>query len=55
MQRIREKRPGLPGIAISGFTLDEDVRRSLDAGFRAHLIKPIDFRTLETAIRDVVA
>ena len=34
---------------------DEDVRRSLEAGFLEHLVKPIDFPSLEAAIRRVAA
>jgi CheY-like chemotaxis protein len=43
----------IPGIALSGFGMDEDVRRSRDAGFAEHLIKPIDFPSLDQAIRRV--
>jgi CheY-like chemotaxis protein len=32
---------------LSGFGMEEDVRRSLDAGFEHHLTKPIDFQELE--------
>ena len=41
------------GIALSGFGSSEDVRQSLAAGFAEHLIKPVDFRRLEQAIRKV--
>ena len=43
-----------PGIALSGYGMDEDVRRSHEAGFRAHLVKPIDFKQLERALEDLV-
>jgi signal transduction histidine kinase/DNA-binding response OmpR family regulator len=33
-------------IALSGYGQDEDRRRSRDAGFDAHLIKPVDFAHL---------
>lgn len=39
------------GIALSGFGMDEDVRRSREAGFEEHLTKPVNFRVLEAAIR----
>lgn len=45
---------GLPGIAISGYGMEEDVRQSLEAGFRQHLTKPVTLQRLETAIREVV-
>ena len=53
MRRIRE-RAVVPGIALTGFGREEDVRKSLDAGFTAHLTKPIDFDRLEALIREVM-
>ena len=41
---------GIPGIAISGFGNDQDIERSLQAGFFEHLIKPIKLDNLEAAI-----
>jgi CheY-like chemotaxis protein len=35
--------------------MDEDVRRSREAGFTEHLVKPIDMQQLLAAIRRVVA
>ncbi|HEX2973256.1 MAG TPA: PAS domain S-box protein [Tepidisphaeraceae bacterium] len=46
VQRIRPTK----GIAISGYGMEEDVRRSLVVGFAEHLIKPITFEGLEAAI-----
>ena len=34
--------------------MEEDIRRSREAGFAAHLTKPIDFAKLEAVIRQVV-
>ena len=45
----------IPGIALSGYGMDDDLRRSREAGFVEHLIKPIDFLALEAAIGRVVA
>jgi signal transduction histidine kinase/ActR/RegA family two-component response regulator len=45
----------LIGIALSGYGMEEDVRRSRDAGFHRHLTKPIDLRSLEEAIRETVS
>ncbi len=42
-------------IAVSGFGMKEDIQRSLEAGFAAHLIKPIGFKELEATIRQVLA
>ena len=38
------------GIAMSGLTSPEDQQNSRDAGFAAHLAKPIDFMKLQDAI-----
>src|SRR5262249_14958938 len=47
---------GVPaGIALSGFGMATDLRKSEEAGFSAHLIKPVDFATLEAAIRRVAS
>jgi CheY-like chemotaxis protein len=43
----------LPAIAISGSVYDEDVARSLEAGFAAHLAKPFDEENLMKAVRQV--
>ncbi|GAC1470952.1 MAG: hypothetical protein NVSMB9_16600 [Isosphaeraceae bacterium] len=54
MKQIR-RRSGARGIALSGYGMEEDLRRSQDAGFVEHLTKPIDFAKLEAAIQRVVA
>jgi CheY-like chemotaxis protein len=45
------KSSGVKAIAISGFGTDEDLRKSRDAGFDEHIIKPISFEALETVIQ----
>ncbi len=42
-----------PSIALSGFGMPEDVRRMTDAGFSAHLIKPIKLDQLFVLIHEV--
>jgi len=42
-----------PAIALTGFGMQEDIRLSREAGFAAHLTKPIDFAKLVTTIRQV--
>jgi CheY-like chemotaxis protein len=54
MRRLRE-RHGLAGIAVTGYGMEEDVRRSREAGFVDHLVKPITFQRLESAIEKFVA
>jgi PAS domain S-box-containing protein len=43
-------RKEIRGIAISGLGQEEDLRRSREAGFEMHLVKPINFPTLKEAI-----
>jgi CheY-like chemotaxis protein len=52
MRQLRE-RYALKGIAMSGFGMDEDVRKSREAGFSDHLVKPVQVAQLEQAIHRV--
>jgi CheY-like chemotaxis protein len=54
MTTLREKYL-VPGIALSGFGMEDDIRRSEAAGFAKHLTKPVDFERLVEAIRQVLA
>jgi signal transduction histidine kinase len=46
---------GLRGIALSGYGMEEDVRRAHEAGFLRHLTKPVEFGSLLTTLREVLA
>ena len=46
MRELRD-RYGLQGIAVSGFGMEEDLRRSRESGFREHLVKPVDIEKLK--------
>ena len=46
---------GLRGIALSGYGTDEDLARTRNAGFIAHLVKPIDFNRLNRVLEQVPA
>ena len=46
---------GIPGIAISGFGMNGDIEKSIDAGFAEHLVKPVKMENLEAAIDRVMA
>jgi CheY-like chemotaxis protein len=37
-------------IALTGWGLDDDVRRAHDAGFDRHLLKPVDIAPLQEAL-----
>ena len=39
-----------PAIALSGYGTDADIQRSLDAGFRDHLVKPVNLQLLERCV-----
>jgi signal transduction histidine kinase/ActR/RegA family two-component response regulator len=54
MLELRE-RYGLDGIAVSGYGMDEDLKRSREAGFREHLVKPVGLEDLKEAIARVHA
>jgi two-component system CheB/CheR fusion protein len=49
IERLTTRGP-VNAIAISGFGSEEDVRRSLEAGFREHLTKPITLHHLHDVI-----
>ncbi|WP_395748828.1 ATP-binding protein [Prosthecobacter sp.] len=53
MSQIRE-RFGLPGIALSGYGMEADLRKSSAAGFAAHLVKPIELARLREVIASVM-
>jgi signal transduction histidine kinase/CheY-like chemotaxis protein len=50
---LRTRRP-IRGIAISGFGMDADIGKSLEAGFSEHLVKPVKLEKLEAAIARVM-
>lgn len=40
-------------IALTGYGMEDDIRRSREAGFTAHLTRPIDFTKREAMIHQV--
>ena len=54
MRDLRD-RYGLRGIALTGFGMEEDIRRSREAGFVDHLVKPITFDRLASAVEKFFA
>jgi signal transduction histidine kinase len=54
MRQIRA-RFGIPGIALSGYGMEEDISHSRDAGFLDHIVKPVNLDHLKAAIHRVVA
>ena len=47
---LRRLKPGLQGIAMSGYGMEEDLQRSRTAGFTTHLVKPVSIAALEKAL-----
>jgi PAS domain S-box-containing protein len=52
MRAIRE-RHGIPGVALSGYGMEEDVRRGREAGFVDHVVKPVNLQQLESVLARV--
>jgi len=56
MERLGENGAPLPpAIAMSGFGMENDLERSLEAGFSEHLTKPVEFLALHQAISRLAA
>jgi CheY-like chemotaxis protein len=59
-QMMRELRSGelrdsrIPALALTAFARSEDRKRSLQAGFQAHLAKPFDVGELVLLVADLV-
>jgi PAS domain S-box-containing protein len=53
LMRALRDRYGLPGIALSGYGMEEDVAKSHESGFAVHITKPVSLDTLRAAIRRV--
>jgi len=54
IRQLREKGHNLPGIALSGYGMQEDIERSRAAGFLVHVIKPVSPQQLRTAIDQLI-
>jgi signal transduction histidine kinase/ActR/RegA family two-component response regulator len=50
MEKLRNDRP-IFGIALTGFGMEEDLRRSYEVGFNHHLVKPVDLNRLDALIQ----
>jgi signal transduction histidine kinase/response regulator RpfG family c-di-GMP phosphodiesterase len=40
------------GIALTGFGMEDDVRKSRAVGFREHLVKPVDLNKLDSVLQE---
>jgi len=53
VKELKAISPKMPALAVSGYGTQEDVEKSLAAGFEIHLTKPLRFAALEKAIADL--
>ncbi|HLX06330.1 MAG TPA: ATP-binding protein [Thermoanaerobaculia bacterium] len=51
MRALAGRRPGLVGIALSGYGMTADIAQSREAGFALHLVKPVTLEALAEAVR----
>lgn len=52
LMRELHDRFGLPGVALSGYGMENDVENSRAAGFRHHLTKPVSFDRLRAVVAE---
>ena len=52
MRHLKRDHP-IPGIALSGYGMAEDIQNSISAGFSRHMTKPVDWQELKNAIQKV--
>jgi CheY-like chemotaxis protein len=55
IRQLRQRGHKFPGIALSGYGQEEDIRLSRDAGIAAHLTKPASREAVVEAIFSVAA
>jgi two-component system CheB/CheR fusion protein len=53
MKQLRD-RHGIKGIALSGYGMDQDQRRSREVGFLDHVVKPVNVSQLVAVIQRIV-
>ncbi len=54
LMRQLKSRYGMRGVALSGYGMEEDMAQSRQAGFEAHLTKPVNVHVLEATVRRLV-
>jgi len=56
MRQVRTRCHGeIKGICLTGFGMEEDMRQSREAGFLAHLTKPVSLQELDAVLQRVLA
>jgi CheY-like chemotaxis protein len=55
MREVRDRfGDKVAAIALSGYGYEDDINKSMAAGFDKHVTKPVSFQRLENAIREIV-
>jgi DNA-binding response OmpR family regulator len=54
INQLNERSP-VKGLALSGFGMEDDIKRSIEAGFAEHLIKPVSYQKLREAIQRLLS
>jgi CheY-like chemotaxis protein len=55
LMRDLASRQAMPGIALSGYGMKDDILDSMAAGFSRHMTKPVDWQELKLAIQKIAA
>jgi len=50
VRALKAENPGLRAIALSGYGTDDDIQKSVVAGFSKHLTKPVNFQDLRRVL-----
>jgi CheY-like chemotaxis protein len=53
MKHLRQQKYATPGVALTGYGMEDDLSRSRDVGFAAHVVKPVDMVQLQSVIQRV--
>jgi CheY-like chemotaxis protein len=54
IRQLRQNANPIRALALSGFGMDEDIRKSKEAGFHDHLTKPVNFSRLQEVIAELI-
>ncbi len=55
MRELKVRRPSLPGIALSGYGMEQDLKDARSAGFSGHLVKPVSLDQLRSLLAQLTA
>ena len=55
MEELKRSGSVQAGVAVSGFGMEEDVRRCREAGFDEHLTKPVAAQRLKVILEQIAA